>query len=310
MGIESTLDAVPSLALGAGEVSPLELARAYATLANGGDRVAVRPLFHVTDDDGESLLDVSRRARARVRSRRGRARALRARRRGEPRHRVPAAPTRLPRPVAGKTGTTNDARDAWFVGFTPELVAAVWVGFDDGTPLGLTGAQAALPIFGRFLIGALGPNGGEDFAVPPGLERVAINESTGLRASFFCWGDDEWFLAGTAPGESCGPASRDEDERFEPRARIAARARPAPPAPRSVLGDFSTRSRGIFARRARRRRATAVEGGSCARPRPLASLTRSAASASGGEVHRHRAAERRARGDPVAIGDERSASGT
>ena len=67
-------------------------------------------------------------------------------------------------PVAGKTGTTNDARDAWFVGFTPELVAAVWVGFDDGTPLGLTGAQAALPIFGRFLIGALGADGGEEFA--------------------------------------------------------------------------------------------------------------------------------------------------
>ena len=48
-------------------------------------------------------------------------------------------------PVAGKTGTTNDGRDAWFVGYTPELVAAVWVGFDDGRPLGLTGARAALP---------------------------------------------------------------------------------------------------------------------------------------------------------------------
>jgi membrane carboxypeptidase/penicillin-binding protein len=117
-------------------------------------------------------------------------------------------------PVAGKTGTTNDARDAWFVGFTPELVAAVWVGFDDGTPLGLTGAQAALPIFGRFLIGALGVEGGEEFAEPPGLERVAINEATGLRASFFCWGDAEWFLAGTAPQESCGPDWR-VDERFE-----------------------------------------------------------------------------------------------
>src|SRR5262249_4072880 len=108
-------------------------------------------------------------------------------------------------PVAGKTGTTNDARDAWFVGFTPELVAAVWVGFDDGTPLGLTGAQAAVPIFGRFLIGALGPDSGEEFALPPGLERVAINESTGLRASFSCWGEDEWFLPGTAPTETCGP---------------------------------------------------------------------------------------------------------
>jgi membrane carboxypeptidase/penicillin-binding protein len=118
--------------------------------------------------------------------------------------------------VAGKTGTTNDARDAWFVGYTPELVAAVWVGFDDGTPLGLTGAQAALPIFGQFLIGALGAEGGgAEFAVPAGLERVAIHEPTGLRAGFLCWGEAEWFLAGTAPSESCGPDWRD-DERFEP----------------------------------------------------------------------------------------------
>jgi penicillin-binding protein 1B len=213
LGIDSKLDPVPSLALGAGEVSPLELARAYATLANGGDRVAVRTIFHVTDEKGESLFDESvERTRAfdpaeiaLVRSalegavNRGTGYPLRA--------------MGYHGPVAGKTGTTNDARDAWFVGFTPELVAAVWVGYDDGTPLGLTGAQAALPIFGRFLIGALGANGGGDFENPSGLERVAINESTGLRASFFCWGDDEWFLSGTAPAESCGPDWQ-EDERF------------------------------------------------------------------------------------------------
>ena len=101
--------------------------------------------------------------------------------------------------VAGKTGTTNDARDAWFAGYTPELVAAVWVGFDDGTPLGLTGAEGS----------------GAEFAVPAGLERVAVHEPTGLRAGFLCWGEAEWFLAGTAPTESCGPDWRD-DERFEP----------------------------------------------------------------------------------------------
>jgi penicillin-binding protein 1B len=213
MGIDSRLDPVPSLALGAGEVSPLELARAYATIANGGDRVAVRTIFHVTDDEGKALFDTSvERERAfdpaeiaLVRSalegavNRGTGYPLRA--------------LGYRGAVAGKTGTTNDARDAWFVGFTPELVAAVWVGFDEGTPLGLTGAQAALPIFGRFLIGALGANGGQDFENPPGLERVPINESTGLRASFFCWGDEEWFLAGTAPTESCGPGWQ-EDERF------------------------------------------------------------------------------------------------
>ena len=55
------------------------------------------------------------------------------------------------RPAAGKTGTTNDGRDAWFAGFTPDLLAVVWVGFDDGAPLGLTGAEAALPIWTTFM---------------------------------------------------------------------------------------------------------------------------------------------------------------
>jgi penicillin-binding protein 1B len=215
MGIESPLEAVPSLALGAGEVSPLELARAYALLANGGERVAVRGAIHVTDPAGRVLHEESL---SRVREFDPAEVALvTSALVGAVNHGTgyPLRQMGYRGPVAGKTGTTNEARDAWFVGFTPELVAAVWVGFDDGTPLGLTGAQAALPIFGRFLVGALGADGGEDFPEPPGLERVSINESTGLRASFFCWGEDEWFLAGTAPTESCG-SDWESDERFEP----------------------------------------------------------------------------------------------
>jgi penicillin-binding protein 1B len=215
MGIESPLDPVPSLALGAGEVSPLELARAYALLANGGERVAVRDAIHVTDEDGRELRE---QPPERVREFDPAEVALVTfALEGAVNHGTghPLRDMGYRGPVAGKTGTTNDARDAWFVGFTPDLVAAVWVGFDDGTPLGLTGAQAALPIFGRFLLGAIGPDGGGEFAEPPGLERVAINESTGLRASFFCWGENEWFLAGTAPIESCGPDWQ-RDERFAP----------------------------------------------------------------------------------------------
>jgi len=205
MGVESPLEPVPSLALGAGEVSPLELARAYALLANGGRRVAVRSAFHVTDAAGRPLREWAPQLEvafdpaevALVTSalegavNRGTGHALRD--------------LGYRGPVAGKTGTTNDGRDAWFAGYTPELAAAVWVGFDDGTPLGLTGARAALPIFGRFLLAALGPQGGRDFVEPPGLERVAIHEPTGLRAGFLCWGGSEWFLAGTAPAERCAP---------------------------------------------------------------------------------------------------------
>jgi membrane carboxypeptidase/penicillin-binding protein len=138
-------------------------------------------------------------------------------------------------PVAGKTGTTNDGRDAWFAGYTPELAAAVWVGFDDGTPLGLTGARAALPIFARFLDAALGAEGGRDFALPPGLERVAIHEPTGLRAGFLCRGASEWFLAGTAPAERCGPDWFARRER--PPALGAASAEP-PPRRRDPLARF------------------------------------------------------------------------
>jgi penicillin-binding protein 1B len=251
MGIESPLDPVPSLALGAGEVSPLELARAYALLANGGERVAIRAAFHVTDALGRQLGEEQvERVRefdpaevALVRS------ALEgAVNRGTGR---PLRELGYRGAVAGKTGTTNDARDAWFVGFTPELVAAVWVGFDDGTPLGLTGAQAAVPIFGRFLIGALGADGGEDFAEPPGLERVAIHEASGLRASFFCWGGDEWFLAGTAPRESCGPDwARDEPfEREEPRADHPERG----PARRDPIARFFSKLRELAEEAGRQR---------------------------------------------------------
>jgi penicillin-binding protein 1B len=237
MGIESPLDPVPSLALGAGEVSPLELARAYALLANGGERVAVRDVWRVTDADGKELY-AERALREREFDPAEVALVVSALEGAV--NRGTGAPLRdlgYRGPVAGKTGTTNDARDAWFVGFTPELVAAVWVGFDDGTPLGLTGAQAALPIFGRFLLSAIGPDGGAEFEEPPGLERVAIHEASGMRASFFCWGDDEWFLAGTAPSETCGPGWARE----EPVAGESDDHRPRRPLPRDPVARFFQR---------------------------------------------------------------------
>jgi membrane carboxypeptidase/penicillin-binding protein len=244
MGIESPLEPVPSLALGANEVSPLELARAYALLANGGERVAVRTALHVTDTEGSVLREEPP---ERVREFDPAEIALvTSALEGAVNHGTgyPLRELGYRGPVAGKTGTTNDARDAWFVGYTPELVAAVWVGFDDGTPLGLTGAQAALPIFGRYLIGALGADGGEEFSVPAGLERVAIHEPTGLRAGFLCWGEAEWFLAGTAPVESCGSDWRDDYERFEP-GPPDERA-PRPRSRRDPFGDLFDAFREIF----------------------------------------------------------------
>jgi membrane carboxypeptidase/penicillin-binding protein len=107
-------------------------------------------------------------------------------------------------PLAGKTGTTNDFRDAWFAGYTPEIVVVVWVGFDDGTSLGVSASRAALPIFSEFALRALGSRGGQPFSTPSGVQYARVNAESGLLAGFGCAGEDEIFLEGTVPTESCG----------------------------------------------------------------------------------------------------------
>ena len=123
--------------------------------------------------------------------------------RGRGRARAPAsARRRSAAPAAAKTGTAQEHRDAWFVGFTPELVAGVWVGFDDHSPLGPreTGAGAALPPWLSFMQASLGGRPPAEFEAVPGVELARIDPTTGLLAS-----DREAtapfaaFLAGTAP---------------------------------------------------------------------------------------------------------------
>ena len=105
--------------------------------------------------------------------------------------------------AAGKTGTTNDLRDAWFVGFTPELLTVVWVGLDDNQALGLSGAQAALPIWLAFMQRALAGRGDHPFEVPENISFVDIDRDTGATAIPGCLRVfSESFLAGTEPG-SC-----------------------------------------------------------------------------------------------------------
>jgi penicillin-binding protein 1B len=106
--------------------------------------------------------------------------------------------------AAGKTGTTNDLRDAWFVGFTPELLTAVWVGFDDNQPLGLSGAIAALPIWTRFMMAGLAGHPNLGFPAPGGVSFVEIDRDTGQLAQPACPRlFRESFLAGTEPAEAC-----------------------------------------------------------------------------------------------------------
>jgi len=108
-------------------------------------------------------------------------------------------------PAAGKTGTTNDYRDAWFVGFTPDLLCVVWIGFDDNTPVGLSGTRAALPIWVDFMKVAVGGQKPTAFAPPPeGIVFVEIDRETGLLANPSCPKvRAEAFVAGTEPREPC-----------------------------------------------------------------------------------------------------------
>jgi membrane carboxypeptidase/penicillin-binding protein len=106
--------------------------------------------------------------------------------------------------AAGKSGTTNDLRDAWFVGFTPELLTVVWVGLDDNKPVGLTGTQAALPIWTEFMKSALAGRPSLAFEVPDGISFAEIDRDTGKLALPGCPRTyHESFISGTEPTEYC-----------------------------------------------------------------------------------------------------------
>jgi len=243
LGIQSPLSADLSLALGSSSVTLLELTRAYAVYPRGGTRVIPRFIERVLDRDGQELLAdaplgpvpppvlrpllaegevgeesypdseilptqqlispadaylMSDLLRAVVTE--GTGQRLR----------------RLGRTLAGKTGTTDNYTDAWFMGFSPELTTGVWVGHDDNQRLGWgeTGARAALPIWGDFMKAALAPYPQQDFEVPENIEFQRVDRSSGLIAdantqdAYF-----QPFLAGTAPERSFSDQSTSEKSR-------------------------------------------------------------------------------------------------
>ena len=204
LGIGSPLAPYPSLALGASEVTLLELTAAYAVLAAEGRRTRPASALTVLDRDGTARRETTAPRESVVSP--AEAYLITSALRGVVEYGtgsgVRAAGYRGP--LAAKSGTTNDSRDAWFIGYTPELAVGVWVGFDDGTPVGLPGSRAALPIFADFMIRVLGPRGGRDFRFPAGVEWVDVEPATGRRAGWGCRGEPELFLAGTAPDAYCG----------------------------------------------------------------------------------------------------------
>jgi penicillin-binding protein 1B len=214
LGIESRLQPVPSLAIGAADITPIELARAYATLANGGIRPQIRTFEDVVDPlagtlerqpiEAERVLDG------------GTAYLVTSLLEGVVNRGTGAGLRRggLSGPVAGKTGTSNEERDAWFVGYTPELVAAVWVGFDEPKSMGVAASAIALPVWERFVREATGGAVRGAFLRPPEVDEIEIDPMTGAVALAGCPARRvEYFLQGTEPLDTC-PGWAD---RWEPR---------------------------------------------------------------------------------------------
>jgi len=204
LGITSVIgDDLSSVALGSSSVSLMEITSAYGAVANGG--IAVRPtaVRSIRDRQGDMVWNgVQDRQQAASPQaayvltsilegviQRGTARK--------------ANVLGFQGSVAGKTGTTDGYRDAWFVGYTPDVVIGVWVGFDDERPLRLTGSQAALPIW-MDLASRIIPPTVSAFAAPPGVVVRAIDPKTGQLATSQCPEQvSEVFIEGTEPGVYC-----------------------------------------------------------------------------------------------------------
>jgi len=264
MGISSELPRNLTLALGTGEVTPLELVNAYASVAAGGFAAEPQLLLRVQDRDGNVLEEnpvVAAPATDAPGATPGRAPGDEAAD-GSPAFAaeaaggsgwgggaapatefvLPESGTRpdvafvllgmmrevvesgtgaaakdLGRPAAAKTGTAQEHRDAWFVGFTPELVAGVWIGFDDHAPLGPreTGAGAALPAWLSFMKAAVGAHPPAEFPLAPDVEFARVDPATGLlaparnaAAPFLA------FLAGTAPTRTADDSGDPSPQNF------------------------------------------------------------------------------------------------
>ncbi|MBW3671175.1 MAG: hypothetical protein KY432_05820 [Acidobacteria bacterium] len=204
IGVQSKLEPYPSISLGSFEVTPLEMAYAYSVFANQGVKAEPVTILSVVTRQGEILQsrviemkrvadpglmyvmndilqDVVRRGTA------GRVRAM-----------------GFTRPFAGKTGTTNDYRDAWFVGYSPRVLTLVWVGYDDGRNMGLSGSSAAVPIWARYMKRVDGLVAEEDFRRPENVVAREIDPTTGWLTTPYCPESvTELFVEGTAPERLC-----------------------------------------------------------------------------------------------------------
>lgn len=231
MGITSPLANNLTTALGSSALTPLEMTRAVATLANGGYRIQPYGVAKIANAQGTVVYTFAP-TRVRVLSPQvayvvtnlfsapllnpqGTAHDLEA---------------IINRPAAAKTGTSSQQRDAWLVGYTPELAASVWVGNDDNTPLNLTGDLGAGPIWAHFLQTALQGVPPTPFPVPPNIVTRRVCVRTGLLANGCCTAVREVFIRGHVP-DQVSPGCNDQSGGSPP-------SLPPPTLPPPSLGDL------------------------------------------------------------------------
>jgi penicillin-binding protein 1A len=218
LGVVDYMPEVLAMALGAGETTLLRLTTAYAMLVNGGKRITPTLIDRVQDRNGTTIYRHDQRACPGCSG---------VTWHGQPVPRLPddreqvADPasayqvvsmlqgvvergtgrrvSSVGKPLAGKTGTTNDSQDAWFIGFSPDLAVGVFTGFDEPRTLGPreTGSSVAAPIFRDFMAAALADKPAIPFRIPPGIRLVRVNSDTGLLAKS---GDSHVILEAFKPG--------------------------------------------------------------------------------------------------------------
>ena len=218
-GIYENLQPVLSMSLGAGETTVLRMAGAYSILANGGKKVEPTLIDRIQDRYGRTIYKHDPRTcnncngtwqgqdepelvdeRSRVLDA-FTAYQMTSMLEGVVQRGTATRVRDVGKPLAGKTGTTNDEKDAWFVGYSPDLVVGVFIGFDQPKPMGRgsTGGQLAAPVFKDFMVDALADTPAVPFRVPPGIRLVRINADNGLRARP---GDAKVILEAFKPGTS------------------------------------------------------------------------------------------------------------
>jgi penicillin-binding protein 1A len=214
IGVKGEMPRDLTLALGSLSITPLDLALCYSVFANYGIKVKTIAIKYIADSKGRILESNEPEAEEVISPQT--AFLITSMMEDVVRNGTGWRAKALGRPVAGKTGTTNEYKDAWFVGYTPDLVSVVWVGFDDMRPLGPqeTGARAASPIWVSFMKGILNDEP-EEFSPPDGIVSCVVDPATGLLARNESAGINEYFKEGTEPKQfSPSTSVREIKERF------------------------------------------------------------------------------------------------